>query len=107
MSTATIDGPQEVTSRRPGSNRSRQASADSRRELVDARVHTEAAVTDLVASTTDAVRAFLPSAVLRPTQAVDYVFDVIEQTLVASRRMCLELATIVESGLQGVERRAA
>ena len=107
MSTASIDAPDDVTSRRSGGNRSRQVPTGGRPESVDARAHTEAAVTDLVASTTDAVRAFLPSAVLRPTQTVDYVFDVIEQAVVASRRIFLELASNVESGLQGAERRAA
>lgn len=107
MSTASIDSPDEVTSRRPGGSRSRQAAADGRRDAGDARAHTEAAITDLVASTADAVRAFLPSAVLRPTQAVDDVFDVVEHTMVASRRICLELAAIVESGLHGTHRRAA
>lgn len=106
MSTASIDSA-DATPRRPGGKGSRQLPADNRRELVEVRGHTEAAVTDLVAVTTDAVRAFLPSAVLRPTDTVDYMFDVLEQAVAASRRLCLEIASVVESGLQATERRAA
>jgi hypothetical protein len=107
VSTASVDSPSESTSRRGSSSRQRPLQDASRRELTAVREHTEAAVTDLVAATSEALRAFLPVAVLRPTEAVDYSFDVAEQMLAGMRRICLELAGVIESGLQGAERRAA
>jgi hypothetical protein len=79
----------------------------SRRELTEVRQHTEAAVSDLIAATADALRAFLPTAALRPTEAVDYTFDVAEQILAGTRRVFFEIAAVIESGLQGADRRAA
>ena len=107
MSTAPSDPPAETTSRRAPANRQRQLQEVSRRELIEVREHTEAAVSDLISATADALRAFLPSAVMRPTEAVDYTFDVAEQLLAGTRRVFFEIAAVVESGLQGAERRAA
>lgn len=109
MSTAAVESTSESTSRRSsaGANRRAPLQDASRRELTEVREHTEAAVSDLISATADAMRAFLPSAVLRPTEAVDYVFDVAEQVLAGTRRVCLEVAGVLESGLQGAESRAA
>jgi hypothetical protein len=112
MSTAAIDTPTEGTSsRRSGGSRPRPVRETSNRELVEVRQHTEAAVSDLIGATADAMRAFLPSAALRPTEAVEFTFDVAEQVLLGVRRVCVEMAQIVEAGLQGSvaasERRAA
>ena len=107
MSTAPSDPPTETPARRTPPSRQRQLQDVSRRELTEVRQHTEAAVSDLIAATSDAVRAFLPSAMLRPTEAVDYTFDVAEQMLAGTRRVFFEVAAVIESGLQGAERRAA
>ena len=107
MSTATVDSNHDAPTRRSNAARRRPLQDASRRELHEVREHTEAAVSDLMSATTDAVRAFMPTAILRPTEAVDYAFDVAEQLLAATRRICLELAAVVESGLQGAEQRAS
>ncbi len=96
MSTATIDTPDTTTRRTPAARR--PASAAQPR-LVEARQHAETAVTDLAAATTDAVRSFVPSALLRPTEAVDFAFDLAEQVLAVSRRACVEAAQVLENGL--------
>lgn len=98
MSTATIDTP-ETTRRTPAARRATSASA-AKPQLVEARQHAETAVSDLAAAATDAVRAFVPAAVLRPTEAVDFAFDLAEQMLAISRRACFETAQILENGLK-------
>lgn len=105
MSTATIDTPDTAT-RRPSAARNR-GTASPAPKLVEARAHAETAVTDLVSALTDTIRAFVPAAVLRPTDAVDYTFDLAEQMLGGTRRVCFEIASIFESDLEGAERRAA
>jgi hypothetical protein len=107
MSTAATETSTESTSRRSPASRQRTLQDASRRELTQVREHTEAAVSDLVSATTDALRAFVPAAALRPTEAVDYTFDVAEQVLAGLRRVFVEIAGVIESGLQGTERRAA
>jgi hypothetical protein len=106
MSTATTEASTENSTRRTASRSQRQLQDASRRQLVEAREHTEAAVSDFVTAAAEAVRAFTPTALLRPTEAVDYTFDVAEQMLAAWRRICLEIAAVAESGLQGSERRS-
>lgn len=96
MSTATIDAP-ETTRRTPAARRPVSSGATPR--LVEARQHAETAVTDLASATTDAVRSFVPAAMLRPTEAVDFAFDLAEQVIAVSRRACVEAAQIVENGL--------
>jgi hypothetical protein len=107
VSTASVDNPAETSNRRSTTSRQRPLQDANRPELTAAREHTEAAVTDLVSATSDALRAFLPVAVVRPTEAIDYVFDVVEQVVIGMRRVCVEIAGVVESGLQAAERRAA
>lgn len=108
MSTATVETPNEGSSRRSSGSRPRSARDANRNELAVVRQHTEAAVIDLIGASTDAVRTFLPTAMLRPTEAVEFSFDVAEQFLAGARRICVEIATAVEAGLQaGLERRAA
>ena len=107
MSTATVESTSTVPTRRTTASRRQPLQDASRRELTEVREHTEAAVSDFVAATSDALRAFLPVAVLRPTAAVDYTFDVAEQVLAGMRRVCVEIASVLESGLQAAEDRAA
>ncbi|MGQ0847070.1 MAG: hypothetical protein ACT4QF_23370 [Sporichthyaceae bacterium] len=109
MSTATIDAPATDAgnaTRRTPVQRPRPANVATP-QLVEARQHAETAVTDLMAATTETVRAFVPAAVLRPTDAVDYAFDLCEQVLAGTRRICLEFAQLMESGLDSVERRTS
>jgi hypothetical protein len=106
MSTVTVENPTD-SARRPPAARRPVPAGDPRPALVDARLHAETAVTDLVAATADTVRAFVPAAMLRPTEAVDHTFDLAEQALAAARRVCFEVAAILESGLDGAARRAA
>ena len=107
MSTATVETSTDNATRRPTNPRRRPLQDASKSELTAVREHTEAAVSDFVAASADALRAFLPLAVHRPTEAVDYMFDVAEQVLAGMRRICFELAAVVESGLQGAENRAS
>ncbi len=97
MSTATIDSP-ETTRRTPAARR--PSSSSAKPQLVEARQHAETAVSDFAAAATDAVRTLVPSAVLRPTEAVDFAFDLAEQMLAISRRACFEAAHVVENGLK-------
>ena len=97
MSTATIDAP-TTTRRTPAARRPLPTSANP--QLVEARQHAETAVSDLAAAATDAVRAFVPAAMLRPTEAVEFAFDLSEQLLAVTRRACLEAAQILENGLK-------
>jgi hypothetical protein len=98
MSTAIIETPETATRRTPSQRRTPTSSA-AKPQLVEARQHAETAVSDLAAAATDAVRAFVPAALLRPTEAVDFAFDLAEQMLAVSRRACLEAAQILENGL--------
>lgn len=98
MSTATIDGPETTTRRTPAARR--PSSSATKPQLVEARQHAETAVSDLAAAATDAVRTLVPSAVLRPTEAVDFAFDLAEQMLAVSRRACFEAAHLLENGLK-------
>ena len=104
MTTAAIDAAAESTARRTPTQRPRPAGAATP-TLVEARKHTEVAVSDLIYATSDAIRAFLPAAVTRPTEAVEFAFDLAEQVLAGARRVCLELATMVEHGTEGAAAR--
>src|SRR5579862_7348603 len=64
-------------------------------------------VTDVARDTVDGLRALMPQALFRPTVAVDYVFDLIEQTISVSRRTAHELAAVVEAAIEAAETRAA
>jgi hypothetical protein len=108
MTTATIDAAAESTARRSTPGQRPRPAGTTTPSLVEARKHTEVAVSDFMSATTDTVRAFLPAAVTRPTEAVEYAFDLAEQVLAGARRVCLELAAMVESGIDGsATRRAA
>ncbi len=114
MSAATMDtnaNDNPTPARRSGTSSRRTSNAPlerrSERELTLASDAAELAVVELINGSYDALRAFVPQAVLRPTQAVDYVFDLAEQMLGTSRRVCMEIASIVEAGVQGSERASA
>jgi hypothetical protein len=112
MSTATIETTPPAETDRGTARRTTPAprphTADATRpKLVETRVHAETAVTDIVTAATDALRTLLPSALVRPTEAVEYTFDLAEQLLAGSRRVCFELALILESGLDGPHRHAS
>lgn len=64
-------------------------------------------VTEVSHDTAEGLRTLLPNALLRPTTAVDFVFSVVEQLVVAGRRTAYEVASIVEAAVEGAERRAA
>lgn len=98
MSTAIIETPDSVN-RRTATSRRTASSSSAKPQLVEARRHAETAVSDLAAATTDVVRAFVPQALLRPTEAVDFAFDLAEQMLAMSRRTWIETAQILENGL--------
>jgi hypothetical protein len=104
MTTATIDGTAETTTRRTPGPRTRP-SATYRPNLAEARTHAQTAVNDLAAVTTDAIRTLVPPAVLHPTDAVAYSFDLAEQFLSGLRQICQEIAVAIESGLDGIENR--
>ncbi|HEY2834377.1 MAG TPA: hypothetical protein VGJ14_18290 [Sporichthyaceae bacterium] len=106
MTTATIDAAAESTARRNPGQRPRPAGTAAP-SLVEVRKHTEVAVSDFVSATSDAFRAFLPAAVTRPTEAVEYAFDLAEQMLAGARRVFLELAAMVEHGMEGAQNRRA
>jgi hypothetical protein len=106
MSTATIESPSETAARRTSAPRPRTAES-ARPKLVDARAHTETAITDIVTAANDAFRTYLPTAVVRPTEAVEFTFDLAEHVLAGARRLCFELALILESGLEGPHRHAS
>ncbi len=99
MSAATIIDPPDTATRRTPAAR-RPLPAAPRPQLLEARHHAETAVSDLASAATDAVRAFVPAAVLRPTEAVQFAFDLTEQMVAVSRRACLEAAQILENGLK-------
>lgn len=96
MSTATVEAPESTSRRTPTARRSGSAAQP---RLVEARQHAETTVTDLASAATDAVRSFVPAAILRPTEAVDFAFDLAEQMLAVSRRACVEAAQVLENGL--------
>jgi hypothetical protein len=96
MSTATIDAP-ETNRRTPAARR--PSSAASAPKHLEARQHAETAVSDLLATATDTVRALVPAAMLRPAEAVDHAFDLVEQLLAACRRACVEAAQAMEPGI--------
>jgi hypothetical protein len=102
MSTAAIEAPK--TSKNGTSTQRARLSIQSSQES------TEEAVAQLVHSGVSSLRSLLPNAVVRPTQTVELLFDVVDQFLAATRRLALEVAQAVEAGVDGVEnyeRRAA
>jgi hypothetical protein len=64
-------------------------------------------VNEMSRETVAGLRTILPSAVLRPTSAVDFAFDVVDQIVSAGRRTALELASILEAAVEAAEQRAA
>jgi hypothetical protein len=95
MSTAAIETPK--TTKSPSAQRARLSVHSSQES-------TEEAVTQLVHGSVSTLRSLLPTAVVRPTQTIELIFDVAEQFLAATRRLALEVAQAVESGVEGVER---
>ena len=96
MSTASIETPKAPKST-PSTQRARLS-------LHSSQESTEEAITQLVHGSVSALRSLLPTAVLRPTQTVVLLFDVAEQILAGVRRLSLEAAQAVESGVEGIER---
>lgn len=97
MSTAAIEAPPKAPKNGTSTQRARLSIHSSQES-------TEEAVTQLVRSGVSTFRSLLPSALVHPTQTVELLFDVAEQFLAASRRLALEVAQAVESGVEGVER---
>jgi|GEM_PF-5267325 len=105
MTTATVDT--ESTVRRAPAQRTTRPAGNRQPKLVEAGRSAETAVIDLVSATNETLRAFVPSALLRPTEAVDYTFDIAEQLLSLVRRFCYEIAATVEGGLEGMAPRTS
>jgi hypothetical protein len=101
MSTATVD---ETTSspRRSSNSRSRSDARSRSSEPALGLV-----VTDVARDTVDGLRSVLPPAILRPTSAVDFMFDLVEQVVSVSRRTAHEVAAVVEAAIEAAETRAA
>jgi hypothetical protein len=102
MSTATVEEP-TPSARRSSTNRTRAEVRD---------VHTlerslGLVVNEMSRDTVEGLRAVLPSALLRPTNAVDFVFDVLDQMVSVGRRTTHEVAAILEAGIEAAEQRAA
>ncbi len=98
MSTATIDSPAD-TARRSAAPRPRTGGTPPGTARP-----AEAAAAELVSATAETVRAFAPAALTRPTHAVETAFELAEQGLAAARRVCLELAALVEDGVGSAAR---
>lgn len=62
--------------------------------------HTQDATTDLFAGGFDLVHRFAP-AIARPTEAVDYTFELAAELLEVGHRISYELAALLESGTAG------
>lgn len=106
MSTPNADTGKNLKSSGPRLERTRlqvKASGDA----------TEEAITHLVRASYGAIRSFVPPVVLRPTETLTLVFDLVDQVVDAARRLTMEVAEVVEAGLvevdrtERVERRAA
>ncbi|HWC34463.1 MAG TPA: hypothetical protein VG650_06500 [Mycobacteriales bacterium] len=101
MSTATLEEGTAAPRRSPSTrsrNDARTRSSEPALGLV---------VTDVARDTLDGLRAVVPAALLRPTIAVDYVFDLVEQAVSIGRRTSREVASIVEAAIEAAETRAA
>ena len=100
MSTAALEEGTAAPRRTPSTRRNdaRNRSSEPALGLV---------VTDFTRDTIDGLRAVIPAAVLRPTIAVDYVFDLVEQAVQVGRRTSREVASIVEAAIEAAENRAA
>lgn len=96
MSTSAIEAPK--------SPKNSTSSQRARLSIHSSQESTEEAVTQLVHSGVSTLRSLVPSALLRPTQTVELLFDVAEQFLAATRRLAFEVAQAVESGVDGMER---
>ena len=66
----------------------------------------EEAISQLVHAYAEAFRSFVPSAWLRPSEAIDFVYDVTSQVLGLQRRFVQELFGAVQSNLQAVQNAA-
>jgi hypothetical protein len=101
MSTATVEEP-TPSSRRSTPNRPRHDARDAHsleRSL-------GLVVNEMSRDTVEGLRTVLPNALLRPTDAVDLVFDVVERIVSAGRRTSTELASILEAAIEAAEQRA-
>jgi hypothetical protein len=96
MSTATIEAPKASKSSSSSTQRARLSVHTSQEP-------TEEAIAQLVHGSVSTLRSLLPTAVVRPTQTVELAFDVAEQFLAAARRLALEVAQAIESGVEGIE----
>jgi hypothetical protein len=64
------------------------------------------AVAELMRGYVRTVTALLPIAALRPTEAVDAAFDLAEQLLTLTRQTVHEAVSMVESGLDSLDKAA-
>jgi hypothetical protein len=101
MSTASVEDP-TPSPRRSSANRARSEAHDTHsleRSL-------GLVVNEMSRDTVEGLRTVVPNALLRPTTAVDFGFDVIEQMVSVGRRTGHELASILEAAIEAAEQRA-
>lgn len=102
MSTATVEQAETASARKLTGNRARSAIRSA-----EASAANEAVVTSLVHNSVNTVRQLAPTAILRPADAVTFVFDLAQESLNVGRRFAMEIATMLESGIEAIERQAA
>lgn len=93
-----------ATTAESGSKTRRSSSSD---DPIDTALELPAdAVADLMRGYVRTVTALLPGAAVRPTVAVDAAFDLAEQLLRLTRQTVHEAVSMVESGLDDLDRAA-
>lgn len=107
MSTVETAAPETNATTRRSTVPGKRVGESAAPGLPEAGRNAEAAVTELMTATTETLRAFVPAAVLRPSTTMGYGFDLAEQLLSNTRRACLEMARIVETGIDNLGQRAA
>lgn len=81
-----------------------QGDREQAREQFQQSVQTsEEAISQLVHAYAEAFRSFVPSAWLRPSEAIDFVYDVTAQVLSVQRRFVEELIGAARSNLAAVQ----
>lgn len=81
-----------------------QGDREQAREQLQQSVETsEEAISQLVHAYAEAFRSFVPSAWLRPSEAIDFVYDVTAQVLSVQRRFFEELIGAARSNLAAVQ----
>ena len=84
-----------------------QGDRDQARDQLQQGIQTgEEAISQLVHAYAEAFRSFVPNAFFRPSEAIDFVYDLTSQVLGLQRRFVQELFGAVQSNLQAVQNAA-